>query len=91
LFLMGRSNALSLTEKLRKQDGGAHRFAPSMPLLLSIQSSRCSVCAFAVVNPLGFTTKRRKRNAGDVFFKIQSSFGAFFRPMDLNFRGNVWA
>jgi len=28
LFLMGPSNALQLTEKLRKQDGGAHGFAP---------------------------------------------------------------
>jgi len=30
LFLMGPSNALG---KLRKQDGGAHGFAPSMPPL----------------------------------------------------------
>ena len=33
LFIMGPSNALRLTEKLRKQDGGAHDFAPSMPPL----------------------------------------------------------
>ena len=33
LFLMGQSNALLLMEKLRKQDGGAHGFAPAMPLL----------------------------------------------------------
>jgi len=33
LFLIGPSNALELTEKLRKQEGSAHGFAPSMPLL----------------------------------------------------------
>ena len=39
LFLMGPSNALWLTKKLRKQDGGAHVFAPSVHPLQYIQAS----------------------------------------------------
>jgi len=34
------SNALKLTEKLRKQDGGAYGFSPSMPALYNMQDSK---------------------------------------------------